>query len=57
MNAFKITFADGNVVYTKMNATLTEAEAYYLGNSFQFGDTRVCRKDRLVVATSVVLLS
>ncbi len=53
MNYFKVTFTDGNTLQTGMNATLNEAKAYYVGQSFQFGDTDECPKDNLVKAISV----
>lgn len=53
MNAFKITFEDGNVIHSSMNATLNEAVKYYVGNSFQFGDTDECPRDKMVKAVSV----
>lgn len=57
MNAFKITFEDGNTIHTSMNATLANAQAYYLGQRFQFGDTDECPKDRLVKAVQVEQLT
>lgn len=53
MNTYKITFADGNSLVTSMNATLSEAEAYYIGTKFQFGDTDERPYDYLVEAVSV----
>ena len=53
MNAFRILFADGNEIITDMNATLPEAQTYYLGQVFNFGDTDECPKDRMVKAIFV----
>jgi len=53
MTTYKITFADGNIVTTGMNATLDEAKAYYIGKRFQFGDTDEKPYDHLVEAVSV----
>lgn len=53
MNAYKITFADGNIIRTSMNATLEEAERYYISQYFQFGDTDECPTDKLIKAVSV----
>jgi len=57
MNAYRILFADGNEIITDMNATLPEAQAYYLGQAFNFGDTDECPKDRMVKAIFVEQLS
>jgi hypothetical protein len=56
MNTFKVTFADGNTLTTGMNATLEDAKAYYIGHSFQFGDTDAKPYDHLVKAVNVELL-
>lgn len=53
MNSYLVTFADGNTIHTSMNATLSEASAYYLGKAFQFGDTEECPHDKMVEAVSV----
>ena len=53
MNAFKVTFANGNHLITSMNATLNEAKQYYIGTKFQFGDTDERPYDYLVEAVSV----
>jgi hypothetical protein len=53
MKSYKITFEDGNIITTGMNASLDEAKAYYLGQPFQFGDTEECPKDKLVKAVKV----
>lgn len=53
MNTYKITFADGNTITTGMNATLAEAEAYYIGHPFNFGDTDEYVADKMVRAVSV----
>lgn len=53
MNAYRITFADGNSLITSMNADLDGARQYYIGQSFQFGDTDEHPADKLVKAVSV----
>jgi len=50
MNYFRVTFADGNTLETGMNATLEEARRYYIGTSFNFGDTDAHPTDNLVKA-------
>lgn len=37
MNEYKIIFENGDYLYTRMNATLDEAKAYYLGKLFNLG--------------------
>lgn len=53
MNGYKVTFLDGNMIVTDMNATLEEARAYYVGKYFQFGDTQEYSADLMVKAVSV----
>jgi hypothetical protein len=53
MNAFKVTFEDGNTLVTNMNATLEEAKKYYIGTPFNFGDNDECPHDKLVKAIAV----
>lgn len=53
MKTYKVTFADGNQVTTGMNATLEQAKNYYVGRSFQFGDTEETPNDYMVKAVSV----
>ncbi len=53
MNAFKITYEDGNASVTNMNADLAGARRYFVGQVFQFGDTEECPRDRMVRAVSV----
>jgi len=53
MNSFKVTFSDGNTIQTGMNATLEEAEEYYVGTWFNFGDTEEQPKDKMVQAVKV----
>ncbi len=40
MRTYKVTFEDGNTITTGMNATMDEATAYYMGQSFEFDDTK-----------------
>lgn len=56
-HSVKVTFADGNTIATEINGTREEVEAYYLGNSFNFGDTDECPRDNLQRAVSVEFLS
>ena len=56
MNSFRIDFEDGNVIHTDMNATLEQAQEYYVGKSFQFGDRPEHPKDKMVKAVSVTQL-
>jgi len=37
MNTYKVTFSNGDYLYTKLNASIEEAKAYYLGNIFNLG--------------------
>lgn len=37
MNTYKITFSDGDYLYTSLNAFIEKAKAYYLGNTFNLG--------------------
>ena len=53
MRTFRVTFADGNTITTGFNGTLADALAYYIGKSFNFGDTDSCPKDRMVKAIYV----
>src|SRR5271157_1999484 len=53
MNTFKVTFEDGNSLTTGFNGTLQDAEAYYLNNDFQFGDTDEHPGDKLVRGVKV----
>lgn len=53
MNEFKVTFSDGDFIYTRMNATLEESERYYIGNIFNLGTV----EDRLVKGIKVEKLN
>jgi hypothetical protein len=53
MNTFLVTFEDGNTIITSMNANLDEAKSYYVGHSFQFGDTEQRPYDMMIKAVSV----
>ena len=53
MNAFKVTFENGDTLVTSMNATLAEARSYYIGKVFQFGDTEAIPHDYMVTAIDV----
>ena len=54
MNEFKVTFSDGDFLYTKLNATLEEAERYYIGNVFNNGTVL---KDNIVKAVKIEKLN
>jgi hypothetical protein len=49
----KVTYEDGNVTYTGFNGTLEQARAYFVGKSFNFGDTDFGVPDRMVKAVEV----
>jgi hypothetical protein len=51
--AFRITWENGNVTTTRMNATIDEARAYYVGKPFQFGDAEDIPGDLMVKAVTV----
>ena len=53
MRAIRVTFEDGNTIETNINGTMEEIRAYYLGQSFQFGDTEEHPGDKLVRAVAV----
>ena len=50
---FRIKWENGNVTTSRMNATIDEARAYYVGKPFQFGDTEEIPGDLMVKATAV----
>lgn len=56
MKCVRVTFVDGNVIETNINGTDPEILNYYLGQSFQFGDTEECPHDKLVAVASVQFL-
>ena len=56
MRAIKVTFEDGNTIITSINGNDETIRKYYLGNTFQFGDTDECPVDKLVRAISVEFL-
>ena len=56
MKTVKVYFEDGNSLITSINGTEKEIEAYYLGKSFQFGDTEERPYDYMVKATKVEFL-
>lgn len=53
MNHYKVTFEDGNHLTTGFNGTLQDAEKYYVGQSFQFGDTEENPNDLMIKAVKV----
>lgn len=52
MIAVRCTYADGDTVTTRFNGTLAEAEAYFLGHSFNIGAV----EDNVQVCTAVDLI-
>jgi len=53
MRTFKVTFEDGNHLYTGFNGTLEDAKRYYVGQIFNFGDSDEHPKDLLVKGAAV----
>lgn len=53
MNTYRIDYEDGNHTVTGFNGTLPEAQAYYVGQAFQFGDTEEHPADKMVRAVRV----
>jgi len=53
MNQFKITFEDGNIIYTGFNGKIADATAYYIDRYFNFGDTEENPNDKMVKCVSV----
>lgn len=49
----KVTFEDGNTLITGFNGTLKDATKYYVGQTFQFGDTDAQPNDHMVMAVKV----
>lgn len=54
--SIRVHFADGNSLVTEINGTEASIRDYYLGQSFNFGDTDEHPADNLQVATSVEFL-
>ena len=55
MISVEVTFEDGNKITTSINGTLEDARKYYIGQSFNFGDTESHPKDKMVKAIEVKL--
>jgi len=53
MNYYKVTFEDGNTINTGFNGSLADAQSYYVGQKFQFGDTEERPFDVMVKAIKV----
>lgn len=53
MNAYKVTFSNGDSLISSMNATLQEATEYYTTNWFNFGDNDWGQKDIMVKGVKV----
>ena len=50
MNEYKITYEDGDYLFTRFNGNIIEAKNYYLGHSFTYWDATECKeKDRKVI--------
>lgn len=56
MRTVKVTFSDGNSLVTSINGTDEEIRRYYVGQTFNFGDTDECPQDKLVTGVSVEFL-
>lgn len=57
MRTIRVTFEDGNTITTNINGTDEEIRRYYIGQSFNFGDTQEHPKDKMVKAISVEFLT
>ncbi len=53
MRAIRVTFSDGNTLETQINGSEEEIRRYYIGNTFNFGDTDWGVADNLQKAVSV----
>ncbi len=56
MNTYKITFDNNNTITTGFNGTWEEAAQYYIGRSFQFGDTEEHPTDLMAKAIKVEVI-
>lgn len=56
MRSVRVTFSDGNTITTQINGTDAAISQYYVGQYFQFGDTKECPKDKMVRAVKVEFL-
>ena len=50
MKNLKITFENKDVIFTRFNGSIKEAEDYYIGHKFDMGN---CRFERITTATNV----
>lgn len=57
MRAVKVWYADGNSEVTNINGTRAGVRAYYVGQSFNFGDTDEHPADRMVKVSWVEFLN
>ena len=53
MNEYKITFSNGDIVYTKFNGTKEETERYYIGEKFNVGDNSTQKFDKMIHGVKV----
>lgn len=53
MRSIRVHFEDGNTIDTNINGTDDEIRQYYVGQSFQFGDTEAHPRDKMVKAVRV----
>lgn len=44
MNAYKLTYHDGDIQYTRMNANFEEAKEYFLNQIFTFWNEEIQRE-------------
>lgn len=56
MKTAKVYFEDGNTLITSINGTKQQIEEYYIGKSFQFGDTEEHPQDKMIKAVKVEFL-
>lgn len=56
MRGIIVKFADGNTIRTSINGTEAEIRSYYIGKSFNFGDTEEHPTDKMVEAVDVIFL-
>ena len=56
MKTAKVYFEDGNTLITSINGTKQQIEKYYIGKSFQFGDTEEHPQDKMIKAVKVEFL-
>ena len=53
MISIKVVFENGDFLITDINATFEEAAKYYVGQSFNFGDTDEYPQDRILKCVAI----